>query len=161
MRPRTLLLVLPAVTALMLTVSACGDTKKYSTTMEVLQVQPFTDEKGAETYTLQLKYSECPGDARRVIRAGQEFASCGPKTKPGDKLKTDIIARWDSERGVYRTEITHLGDCALKQDRKDEVNYEMVQICEDIVATGSVVGVHCERNRPKEQVAKCPWLKRR
>jgi hypothetical protein len=145
-----------------LAVAACGEpAKKFSTTMEVLQTEPFTDEKGVQTYGMQLKYSECPGDARRVLRAGKEYAACGTKIKPGDKLKADISATWDSERGVYRTEITHLGECPVKLDRKDEFNYEMVQICTDIVATGAVVGVHCDRNRPKEQVDKCPWLKRR
>ncbi|MFO0739529.1 MAG: hypothetical protein U0270_26760 [Labilithrix sp.] len=147
---------------LLLGLSACGEgTKKFTTTMEVIQSEPFTDERGLQTYGMQLKYSECPGDARRVIRAGKEFAACGAKVKPGDKLEADITATWDSDRGVYRSEITHLGDCALKQDRKDEVNYEMVQMCSDIVATGAVVGVHCDRTRPKEQIEKCPWLKRR
>jgi hypothetical protein len=154
--------VLVAVPLALVAVAGCNaSSKKYTTTMEVLENEPFTDEKGVVTYGMQLKYSDCPGDARRVIRAGKEFAACGPKVKAGDKLKADIIANWDSDRGVYRTEITHLGECPLKQDRKDEVNYEMVQICTDIMATGSVVGVHCDRNRPKEQVDKCPWLKRR
>ena len=152
---------LPIALTLLAVASGCGDVKKYQTTMEVLQNEPFTDEKGLQTYGMQLKYSECPGDARRVIRAGKDFSACGTKAKPGDKLKADITATWDSDRGFYRTEITHLGDCAVKQDRKDEVNYEMVQICTDIMATGAVVGVHCDRNRPKEQVEKCPWLKRR
>jgi len=140
---------------------ACGDSpKSFTTTMEVVQAEPFVDDKGVQTFGLQLRYSDCPGDARRVIRADKGFAACA-KVKPGDKLKADITATWDSDRGVYRTELTHLGECAIKQDRKDEVNYEMVQQCTDIVATGAVVGVHCDRGRTKEQVDKCPWLRRR
>lgn len=57
--------------------------------------------------------------------------------------------------------MTKLGECALKTDRKEEVNSEMVHLCTDIVTTGSVVGVHCDRSRPKEQIDKCPWLRRR
>ncbi len=148
--------------ALVAALAGCGEgTKKFTTDMEVIQNEPFTDEKGLQTFGMQLRYAECPGDARRVIRAGKEFAACGAKAKTGDKLKAEINATWDSERSVYRSEITKLGDCPLKQDRKDEVNYELVQVCSDIVATGAVVGVHCDRTRPKEQVDKCPWLKRR
>jgi len=71
------------------------------------------------------------------------------------------VTSYQSDRGVYRADLTRLGDCTLKQDPKDDANYEMVQTCSDIVATGAVVGVRCDRTRSKELVVKCPWLRRR
>lgn len=151
---------LPFVLAF-LGLAACSDVKKYTTTMEITQIEPMTDEKGVKTWSVEMRYAECPGDARRIIRADKGFASCAGTAKAGDKLKADITATWDSERGSYRTELTKLGECALKTERKEEVNSEFVHLCTDIVTTGSVVGVHCDRSRPKEQVDKCPWLRRR
>ena len=37
----------------------------------------------------------------------------------------------------------------------------MVNTCVDVVTTGAVVGVRCDRTRSKELVDKCPWLRRK
>ncbi len=157
--PPGALAALAAVAVLALT--ACEGPKKSDTTMEVIQVESFTDEKSVTTLGLELKYAECPGDARRIVRADKAFAACASGIKAGDKLKAELLSTWQSDKGSYRTEIKKLGACALKQDAKDEANYEMVQICSDIVTTGAVVGVHCDRTRSKELIDKCPWLRRR
>jgi hypothetical protein len=130
--------------------------------MEILQVEPTKDDQGATTkLSLELRYADCPGDARRVLQADKNFAACAGNLKSGDKLKADLVSTWQSDRGSYRTEITKLGDCAMKQDAKDDANYEMVQTCTDVVRTGAVVGVRCDRTRSAELVAKCPWLRRK
>lgn len=130
--------------------------------MEVIQAEPFKNEAGAvQKMSLELRYADCPGDARRVIQADKAFAACSPNIKPGDKLKVELVSTWQSERGAYRSEVVRLGDCALKADPKDEASYEIVQTCTDVSATGTVVGVRCDRTRSKELVAKCPWLRRK
>lgn len=155
-----LLLTLPLALVTLATLSGCADVKKYNTTMEITQIEDLVDEKGVKTWSVEMRYADCPGEARRIIRADKGFAACAA-TKPGTKLKADITATWDNERGSYRTVLTKLGDCTLAADRKEEANFEAVQLCTDIVTTGSIVGVHCDRSRPKEQIDKCPWLRRR
>jgi hypothetical protein len=110
---------------------------------------------------LELKFVDCPGDARKVIRASKTFGPCGAKFKNGDKISAELVQTYSSDRGQYRAEITKLDDCPIEVDPKEDANYEMVQDCKDLMASGAVVGVHCDRTRNKELVAKCPWLRRR
>jgi len=140
--------------------AACESPKTYSTTVEVLQIETF-GENPPNQIGLELRYADCPGDTRRVMRADKAFAQCATSIKEGDKLKADIATSYNSERGSWRADITKLGDCAVKLDQKEEANYEMVQTCTEIKTTGVVVGVRCDKTRNKELVAKCPWLKRR
>jgi hypothetical protein len=142
--------------------AGCESPKRFTTTMQVLQAEPFKDEKGATSMlSLELKYADCPGDARRILRVDKELAACAGNLKEGDKLKAEFISTWQSDKGSYKSEVVRLGDCAMKQDPKEEANYEMVQTCSDVVTTGAVVGVRCDRTRSKDLVAKCPWLRRK
>lgn len=141
--------------------SSCNDPKTFDATIEIVQVQRFGSEaKGTSVMDLELRYPDCPGEARRVIRTDKKFAECIGKPKAGDKLPAKIRSAWSSERGAWRSEVTKIGDCDLKVDPKEEANYETVQVCTDIASTGATVGVHCDRTRPKELIAKCPWLRR-
>lgn len=146
-----------------ISMTACGEApKNFTTTMEVVQVERFKDDKGdTNKVGLHLRYADCPGDARRIINADKKFAACAPNLKPGDKLKTDLVSTWQADKGSYRSDVVKMGDCVLKQDLKDEANYEMVSTCADVVSTGTVVGVRCDRTRSKELVDKCPWLRRK
>ena len=143
-----------------LAVVACDGPKSYVTTVEVIQVERF-GENPPNQLGLELRYSECPGDVRGVIRGDKGFAECAPNIKEGAKLKAEITTRYNADRGSWRSEITNLGECSLKIDPKEEANFEMVQTCSEIKTTGVVVGVRCDKTRNKELVAKCPWLKRR
>ena len=140
--------------------ASCESPKTYSTTVEILQVETFGDSPPTQL-GIELRYSECPGDARRVIRADKAFAQCATSLKEGDKVKAEIATSYNSERGSWRSDITKLGECAVKLDPKEEANFEMVQTCSEIKTTGVVVGVRCDRTRNKDLVAKCPWLRRR
>ena len=140
----------------------CDSPKHFTTTVEVVQVVPFTDDTGAlQKLSVELRYAECPGDARRVLQADKSFATCSPRLKTGDKLTAELVSTWQSDRGVYRSEVVRLDDCPMKQDARDEAAYEVVQTCTDVIATGTVVGVRCDRSRSKELVEKCPWLRRK
>jgi hypothetical protein len=155
---------LPAALALLFagSVLACEGPKKFTTTLEVVQIEPFKEaDGGVAKVALELRYADCPGDNRRIIRADKSYASCGAAVKAGDKLKAELVSTWQSDRGAYRSEIVRLGDCPMKQDPKDDANYEMVQTCTDVITTGAVVGVRCDRTRSPALVAKCPWLRRK
>lgn len=150
-----------ALSSVAILVVGCESTKNFTTTVELAQLERFEDERGIVTLGLELRYSECPGDARRVLRADAAFAACATDLKVGDTLSADLVSKWQFDTGLYRTEVVRLGGCPLKQDRADPANYEVVETCKDIFATGALIGVRCDRTRNEELVAKCPWLRRR
>lgn len=147
--------------AALVALPACNKPKQYQTTVEVLKVRRFGQDPKASVTELELKFAECPGEAHKVLRADKSFAECGARIQRGDKLPVDVVLSYSSERGNYRNEIVKIGDCPLKIDPKDEANYELVQRCTSLVATGVEVGVHCDRTRGPELLARCPWLRRR
>jgi hypothetical protein len=139
--------------------AACKEKPEtFTTTVEVMQVRAF----GTTTklMDLEVKFAECPADARHVMRLGKDFTDCDQPLKAGDKVKADVTLTWNQERGFYRNDIVKLGKCNVKLDRKDEANYQTVEVCSDVKASGIVVGVRCERTRSPELLAKCPWLRR-
>ena len=86
----TLRFALPLVLPLVI---ACEKPQTFTTTMEVLQVETFKDEKGATaTIGLSLRYADCPGDARRILRGDKKYAACAGPLKAGDKIKADFSA---------------------------------------------------------------------
>lgn len=140
-------------------IGACkAKPQTFTTTVEVMQVRAF----GTTTklMDLEVKFTECPADARHIMRLGKEFTACDQPLKEGDKLQADVTLFYNPERGFYRNEIVKLGKCDVKLDRKDEANYQTVESCSDVKASGVVVGVRCERGRSPELLAKCPWLRR-
>jgi hypothetical protein len=132
----------------------------FTTTVEVMQVRTFGAAAGPKLTDLEVKYTTCPANARQIMRVGKEFSECGTKLKVGDKLKAEVVLSWNADRGFYRNEVVHLGECAVKLDLKDEANYQMVEACTEAKASGVVVGVRCERGRSEALLAACPWLRR-
>jgi hypothetical protein len=142
-------------------VAGCSGKKTYHTTVELTRVHPFgRDPKAPGMMDIELRYSECPGDARKLIRGDKEFAKCAVGFKTGAKVPVDVVSTYVSDRGAYRSEIVKIGDCTIKTDPKDEANYEQIEECTDLKMSGGVVGVHCDRTRNAALVAKCPWLRR-
>jgi hypothetical protein len=137
----------------------CDKPKHFTTNMEVLQVQRFgQDPKAPSLMDFELKFSDCPGDVRKIVRADKAFSQCGGNIKKGDKIEAEIVF-YQTEKNT-RSDVVRLGDCPLQFDPKDEANYETVQNCHEVLATGAAVGVHCDKTRNKELVQKCPWLRR-
>jgi hypothetical protein len=141
----------------------CGEkASHYTTTVEVIQVQRMGQDPKAPGMTdLELKFVDCPGDARKMIRGDKAFGVCGAKFKKGDKISAEVVLSYSTDRGGYRNELVRLEDCPVKLDPKEDANYEVVQECKDLMASGAVVGVHCDRTRSAELIAKCPWFKRK
>ena len=156
---------LVAVFAIFGSSAGCGEKPtKYTTTVEIVGLQRLGNQDPKALpgmMDLELKYTDCPGDARRVMRGDKTFSQCGAKFKKGDKVPAELVVSYSWERGQYRSEILRLDDCEVKLDPKEEANYETVQDCKDLISSGAVVGVHCDRTRNKDLVAKCPWLRRR
>lgn len=140
----------------------CGEKNpSFKTTVTLLRVHAFgRDPKEPVMMDVELWYSECPGKARKLIRGDKTFAKCSLALKAGDKVSAQVQQTYDAERNVYRSQITRLGSCDIQTDAKDEANYEAIEDCKEIKATGSVVGVQCSRRRSPELIARCPWLRR-
>lgn len=142
-------------------IAGCHDKpQSYETTVDVLHVQRFGQSSAPGIMDLELRFSDCPGDARRVVRLDKAFSQCIGQVKAGEKLSATMSHAWSAERGGYRSDLVKLGKCPVKLDPKEEANYEMVQVCTDLEVTGANVGVHCDRSRPPELLNKCPWFRR-
>lgn len=163
MKPSTSRRVLTALalSSIALAEVACNkESRSFETTIEVVQVQRFGQADKASLMDLEFGYADCPGAARRVVRADKAFSQCIGDIKAGDRVSASLRHAWNAERAAYRNEVVKIGNCALEIDPKEEANYETVQSCSDFVATGVAVGVHCDRSRPEKLVAQCPWLRR-
>ncbi|MFO0664868.1 MAG: hypothetical protein U0174_13010 [Polyangiaceae bacterium] len=150
-----------ALVALVLGAFGCEKPQNYDTTVEIVHVQRFGDGKTPGLVDLELRFTDCGADARRLVRLDKTFSQCASNLKTGDKVPATLTHSWNAEKGSYRSEFSKIASCAAKADPKDEANYELVQVCSDLQATGAVVGVHCDRTRPKELLAKCPFLRRK
>jgi hypothetical protein len=154
---------LSAALLLAVGVSGCHDkAQRYDTTVEILstRVMGAQADKAPSLIEFELRFVDCPGDVLRVVRGDKTVAACASALKKGEKVKASIDFFFDKERENYRGDLVKLGPCDIKLDPKEEANYETVQVCKDLVASGVTVGVHCEKKREGELVAKCPWLKR-
>lgn len=145
-------------TALSLTLFACDKPKHYTTTLDVLHVQTFGDGGMVE---LEARYSECPGDARRVMRIEKQHADCLHGIAKGQQHKAELVTAYSADKSAYRSDIVKIDECPIVLDPKEEANFETFQLCSDLKASGAAVGVHCDRRRSDEVIAKCPFLKRR
>ena len=155
MRLRLLLLVVCVLLA------GCRRTQSYRTTVELTRIHPFgRDPNAPGAMDVEMRYVDCPGDARRLVRGDKAFGTCGVKLKEGTKVPVDLVRYYDSDKAQFRSEVTRIGDCPITLDRKDEANYEVVENCSDLKASGMVVGVTCNRRRDKALIEKCPWLLR-
>jgi len=150
-----------AIAGILLTCSACSRSTRHTTKVEVVQAQVFGGEGGPSILDLDLLFTECPGAQRKIIRGDKAFAGCAKKIAKGDKLEVELLTTYKADRGEYRSEIVKVGECERKVDPKDDASYEVVQQCTDVTIHGIVTGVHCDRTRSDELVAKCPWFRRK
>lgn len=159
---RSVLSCTGVLAALAMACMACTKPETYTTTIQIVHVQRFgSDPKAPSLMDVELTFPDCGADVRRLVRLDKKFSECAQSLKAGDKLPANLTLSWNSERGSYRADVTKIGACDAKADPKDEANYEMVQVCRDLQATGATVGVHCDRTRPPALLAKCPFLRRK
>lgn len=152
----------PAIAFGLVCLVGCEKPRHFTTTVEVLKAEALEDERRqTSVVALELRYAECPGDARRILRGDREFAACAGPLKTGDSMKAEFVSAWQAEKGTYRNSLVKLGNCAFRQDANEEANYEVVNTCTDVVTSDVVVGMHCDRTRSKELVDRCPWLRRK
>ena len=145
-------------------VSGChARAQHYDTKVEIISARVMGGQQGKAAPSLiefELRFVDCPGEVKRIVRGDKALASCAGGLKPGEKVHAGIDFSYDRERENYRGDLVKLGPCDVKLDPKEEANYEMVQVCRDLKASGVVVGVHCDKKREGELVEKCPWLRR-
>ncbi len=149
--------------ALLVTAGCSRPPKRYTTNVEIQQVQIFgRDPKTAPMLVdVEMRFTDCPGDARKLIRTEKSTSACVASLKKGDKVEAELVMGYVAATGSQRAEVVRLGTCAVKTDQKDAANYEIVQVCTDVIASGVPVGVHCDRKREGAIVEKCPWFKRK
>jgi len=149
---------------LLVLVSGChAKAQQYDTHVEILSTRTMGGQHGKAAPSLiefEMRFVECPGEVKRVVRGDKALAECAAGLKVGDKVPASIDFKYDRERENYRGDLVKLGPCAVKLDPKEDANYETVQVCRDLKASGVVVGVHCDKKREGELVEKCPWLRR-
>jgi hypothetical protein len=142
---------------------AChGKPQRFDTQVELLSTRTMGGGQGKapSLIEMQLRFVDCPGQVHRVMRGDKALAACAGGMKAGDKVTATMEMSYDTERENYRDEVVKLGSCEVKLDPKEDANWESVQVCKDLMATGVAVGVHCDKKREGELIAKCPWLKR-
>jgi hypothetical protein len=142
---------------------AChGKPQRFDTKVELLSTRTMGGGQGkpASLIEMEMRFVDCPGDVHRVMRGDKALAACAGGMKAGEKVTATIEMSYDGERENYRDEVVKIGACDVKLDPKEDANYETVQVCKDLMATGVAVGVHCDKKREGELLAKCPWLKR-
>jgi hypothetical protein len=148
----------------LVTASACRETgKRYDTRVEIVSARTMGGQQGKappSLIELEMTFPDCPGEVRRVVRGDKALAACAGGIKKGDTLPATMEFGYDAERENYRAELVKLGPCEVKLDPKDDANFESVQVCKDLMASGVTVGVRCEKKREGELLAKCPWLRR-
>ncbi|HEY0463261.1 MAG TPA: hypothetical protein VGC79_03585 [Polyangiaceae bacterium] len=137
--------------------------QRYETKVEILSSRIMGGQHGKSAPSLiefEMRFFDCPGEVRRVVRGDKALAECAGGLKVGEKVPAAIDFSYDRERENYRGDLVKLGPCDVKLDPKEDANYETVQVCRDLKASGVVVGVHCDKKREGELVEKCPWLRR-
>jgi hypothetical protein len=157
------LLLGAAVLGLVATIPSCHRApKRFDTRIELVSTRTMGGQggKAPTLIELEMRFIDCPGEVYRVMRGDKALAECAGTMKPGEKVSAVIEMSYDKDRENYRDEVVKLGTCDVKLDPKEEANYETVQVCRDLMATGVAVGVHCDKKREGELIAKCPWLKR-
>jgi hypothetical protein len=151
------------VLALVATAPSChGGPRRFDTRVELVSTRTMgaSAGKAPSLIELEMRFVDCPGEVYRVMRGDKALAECAGAMKPGEKVSAVIQMSYDKERENFRDEVVKLGPCDVTLDPKEEANYETVQVCKDLMATGVAVGVHCDKKREGELIAKCPWLKR-
>jgi hypothetical protein len=145
-------------------VSGCrAKAQRYETKVEIISARTMGGQQGKAAPSLiefEMRFVDCPGEVKRVVRGDKALAACAGGLKKGETVPASIDFSYDRERENYRGDLVKLGPCDVKLDPKEDANYEMVQVCRDLKASGVVVGVHCDKKREGALIEKCPWLRR-
>jgi hypothetical protein len=130
---------------------------------DVIQAQRFGGDATTppRAMELDLRFSDCPGNARKIVRADRAFAECAMAIKVGDKVPVEMIESYRAERGDYRSEVVKIAGCERHLDPRDEASYDVVEDCRDVEMHGTPLGVHCDRTRNPALLAKCPFFRRK
>lgn len=133
----------------------------YTTRADLERIQVIRTAPDGKTPILidvEFSYEDCPGEQRKMIRGGKDFAACVQKYKRGEKVP--IVEIWGYEaEGRKESKVTQVGDCPRPPDPEDEASFEVVQVCEGIKVHGVRVGFRCDYTPGPELLDVCPWFR--
>ncbi|MGZ6066230.1 MAG: hypothetical protein ACXWVM_27780 [Polyangiales bacterium] len=147
-----------------LLLAGCGaKSKQYDVNVEVERIEIVRrDAQGVPIAAdVTIEFGECPGQQTETFRGDKEFAACVGKLKEGDKVKATIVHEAD-EWGEWEVEVLEVGGCKRKPEPKgSQTDFDVVQVCHDLVSNGVKIGFRCDRKPSKELLEKCPWFRTR
>lgn len=116
------------------------------------------DEAGNPVVTdVEVQFTTCPGDIRKIIRGGGTFAKCITDKKPGEEMSATMHHSLQRS-GHYRATVVSLGGCERTPDPTDTRSYDSLRICKELKTDGILVGFHCEIGSSEELVKACPFF---
>jgi hypothetical protein len=146
------------------TTSCRDNNKRFYSKVEIIRmdVTNFNERNEPRTLDLEISYPECPGNQIEVIRGNREFAKCILQTgkKVGNLFDAEIEWKWNP-LGYYKWYILKLDSCERKIDKQDDLSFDLVEECKDMIEYGNVVGFTCWRIPSGTLIQQCPWFRRK
>lgn len=155
---KTTILTFVALAAALSTLSCGEKEKKYESKAKIVRTYVNRkDEAGNPVVTdVELQFTACPGDIRKVIRGGGPFAKCITEKKAGEELPVSLT--FGLKRGGHHTaRVTNVGGCERIPDLTDSRSYDSFRTCTELKTDGILVGFHCEVGQTPDLVKACPW----
>lgn len=143
-----------------LALPGCGEKLDYTSKVKLNRIfVNRTDKDGSPlTVDVETDFFECPGENRKIIRGGKEFAQCIVKHAEGETLPIEMkVGR--RKDGRLRSRVVKVGDCNRIPDPTDTRSYDVNQDCKELKTDGITVGFHCDRTPSQELLNKCPWFR--
>ena len=106
---------------------------------------------------VEVQYTACPGDVRKVLRGGGSFAKCISEKKPGEEVSINM-KRALKRNGRYSARVVNIGGCERTPDPTDSRSYDSFRDCKEVKADGILVGFHCDVGTTDELAKACPWF---
>ena len=139
---------------------SCGK-KEEKFESKVKLIRTFVNRKDAQGVPIvtdaEVQYTACPGDIRKVLRGGGEFAKCIAEKKPGEELSISMVHAL-KRNGRYSARVVNIGRCERKPDPTDSRSYDSFRDCTELKTDGISVGFHCEAGSTEKLVKACPWF---
>ncbi len=111
----------------------------------------------AAVVDVELAFGSCPGEVRKLIRGGGEFAPCMTKLATGTEVSVKLVSAM-RRNGHRSARVVEVGGCKREPDPTDSRSYGTIRLCEKTETDGIVVGFKCEAQPTPAMLAACPWL---
>lgn len=141
--------------------SSCAGGKEQSFEAKAKVIRTVVNRKDAAgipvVTDVELAFTSCPGEIKKLLRGGGEFAPCIAKVPAGTELSVKLVTAM-KRNGRRAARVVQVGDCKREPDPTDSRSYDTVRICEKTETDGIVVGFKCETQPTPAVLEACPWL---